>query len=50
MTLSEGASFETKVLDTDDKLLWRGKIYATSQTDLENYTLNPRNNNNIIRI
>ena len=48
--LSEGDSLETKVTDMDDKLMWRGKIYATSQTDLENFTLNPKNNNNIIKL
>ena len=48
--LTEGDSIETKVTDTTDKLMWRGKIYATSQTDLENFTLNPKTNNNIIKI
>lgn len=45
----EGDSAETKVFDMDNKLIWRGKIYATSQTDLENFTLNPTNSN-IIKI
>lgn len=48
--LSEGDSIETKVTNFEDKLMWRGKIYATSQTDLENFTLNPKTNNNIIKI
>ena len=48
--LSEGDSIETEVTDTDDKLMWRGKLYATSQTDLENFTLNPKTNNNIIKL
>jgi hypothetical protein len=48
--LEEGDSLETTVTDMDDKLMWRGKIYATSQTDLENFTLNPKTNNNIIKI
>ena len=46
----EGDSAETKVFNMDDKLIWRGKIYATSQTDLENFTLNPKNPNNVIKI
>lgn len=45
----EGDSMETKLLDSNNNLIWRGKIYATSQTDLQNFTLNP-SPNNIIRI
>jgi hypothetical protein len=48
--LEEGDSLEVKVTNMADKLMWRGKIYATSQTDLENFTLNPKTTNNIIKI
>lgn len=48
--MTEGESFETKVFDSTNRTVWRGKLYATSQTDLQNFTLNPPGNNNIIVI
>jgi len=45
----DGETFEAKVTDLDDKLIWRGKILATLQTDLENYILH-KNDNGIIKI
>lgn len=45
----DGETFEAKVVDLDDKLIWRGKILATIQTDLENYILH-KNDNGIIKI
>lgn len=50
-TFLEGESYEASINDTSGKLIWRGKLYSTSQTDIENFTLNlPDNNNNIIEI
>lgn len=47
----DGDSYEVKVLDQlDNTLVWRGKIFATVQTDLENYKLHKVVNNNIIKI
>jgi len=37
--LKEGQSFEVTI-NEDDNLIYRGKAYATSQTDLENFELN----------
>jgi hypothetical protein len=45
----DGETFEAKVTDLDDKLIWRGKILATNQNDLENYILH-KNDNGIIKI
>jgi hypothetical protein len=42
--------FETTVTDLEDNLLWRGKIGATLQTDIQNYKMNVPNSNNIIKI
>jgi hypothetical protein len=39
-TFVEGESSEIEIFDSiNDELLYRGKSYATSQTDLENYKL-----------
>jgi hypothetical protein len=39
-TFVEGESSEIEIFDSiTDELLYRGKSYATSQTDLENYKL-----------
>ena len=47
----DGDSYEVKVLDQiDNKLVWRGKLLATIQTDLENYKLHKVVNNNIYKI
>jgi hypothetical protein len=45
----DGETFEVKVVDLQDKLIWRGKFLATIQTDLENYILH-KNDNGIIKI
>jgi hypothetical protein len=37
--LIEGQSFEITI-NEDDVLIYRGKAFATSQTDLENFQLN----------
>jgi len=37
--LKEGQSFEITI-NEDDVLLYRGKAFATAQTDLENFELN----------
>ena len=44
----DGNSFETTITDLSDALMWRGKIYATLQDDLENFTLYPKTNNKIV--
>jgi hypothetical protein len=47
----EGDSFELTIKNTNGKILWKGKAYATEQTDLQNYQFTPKNNNNdIIKI
>jgi len=38
-TTIEGQSFEAEVKE-DGILIYRGKVYVTAQTDLENYELN----------
>jgi hypothetical protein len=37
--LKEGQSFEITI-NEDDVLIYRGKAFATAQTDLENFELN----------
>ena len=37
--MTEGQSFEVTI-NEDDNLIYRGKAYATAQTDLENFELN----------
>lgn len=46
----DNETFEVKVTDLTDKLIWRGKIMATTQTDLEDYILHKVVDNNIIKI
>lgn len=46
----DGESYEVKVTDSNNKLIWRGKILSTIQTDLENYILHKVEDNNIIKI
>lgn len=46
----DGESYEVRVTDTNNKLIWRGKILSTIQTDLENYILHKVEDNNIIKI
>mgnify|MGYP003528875710 CR=1 FL=1 len=45
----DSETLEAKVTDLDDKLIWREKILATNQNDLENYILH-KNDNGIIKI
>lgn len=45
----DGETFEAKILDLNDKLIWRGRFLATIQTDLENYILHKKDNG-IIKI
>ena len=46
----DGDSYEVRVENLQDKLVWRGKLLATIQTDLENYKLHKVVNNNIIKL
>ena len=39
-TVLEQESFEYAVYNLDSKLLFRGKAFATNQTDLQNYKIN----------
>ena len=43
-----GETFEAKVTN-DDKLIWRGKIFATTQDNLQDFSLT-RKDNNIIYV
>lgn len=36
----DGDSFESTIRNLDDELIWRGRIYSTDQTDLQNYKVN----------
>jgi len=46
----DGETYEVKVLNnSNDELVWRGKILSTTQTDLDNYILH-KNDNGIIKI
>lgn len=45
----DNETFEVRVVDLTDKLIWRGKIMATTQTNLEDYILHVVDNN-IIKI
>jgi len=38
-TFKEGGTYEIEVFDTMEKLLFRGKAFATDVTDLQNYKL-----------
>lgn len=50
----DGDSYEVRVMDAvegkENNLIWRGKILATTQTDLEDYKLHKVGTNNIIKI
>lgn len=46
----EADSFQLTINDMDGNLLYRGKAFATNQTDLENYSMTKPNQNNIIII
>lgn len=40
VTVKEGASYELTILNFDtEKVIWRGKAYATAAADLQNYKL-----------
>lgn len=48
--VKDGNSYEFEVSDTSDVLMWRGNVYATTQTDLQDFKLNRPNNRNIIKL
>jgi hypothetical protein len=50
LNVVEGDSFQLTINDTEDNVLWKGKAYATDQTDLQNFQFIEKNNNNIIKI
>ena len=41
----EGDSFQLTIKDTNGNVLWKGKAYATEQTDLQNFQFIQKNNN-----
>lgn len=48
--VKDGNSYEFEVSNTSDVLMWRGNVYATNQTDLQDFKLNRPNNRNIIKL
>lgn len=48
--VKDGNSYEFEVSDTSDVLMWRGNVYPTTQTDLQDFKLNRPNNRNIIKL
>jgi len=46
----DGETYEVRITDMDDRLIWRGNILSTIQTDLDNYILHKISDNNIIKI
>jgi len=47
----EGDNFEASIKErSENKLLWRGKIYSTLKSDLQNFDLNSPNENGVIKI
>lgn len=46
----DGDSYEAKILNLDGDLIWRGKILATIQDDLQNYKLHKVVANNVYKI
>ncbi|QLG46056.1 hypothetical protein [Costertonia aggregata] len=40
-TFSEGEMYSFEVSDNGDNLMYRGKIFITEQTDLQNYSTHP---------
>jgi outer membrane protein assembly factor BamB len=47
--VNDGTSFEVTVNDLSDKLLWRGKLYCTNQTDMQEFKMNVPNASKIIK-
>lgn len=45
----DGQTYEATIRSTNQKLLWRGRIFVTKQTDLQNFDIN-FSENNIIKI
>lgn len=48
VNFTESDSFSATVTDLDGKLMWRGKVFATSQQDIQQYKVNVPNNNNVL--
>ncbi len=47
--LKDGTTFRAVVNKEDNSLLWRGKVYATNQENIQNFKMNvPSTNNKII--
>jgi len=47
--IEDGTSFEVTVTDLSDKLLWRGKLYCTNQTNMQEFKMNVPNASKIIK-
>lgn len=43
-SFKEGDNFESTIRDMNDKLIWRGRIFATKQKNLQEYLVNPPEN------
>ena len=48
--VKEADTFKAVVTKTDDSLLWRGKVYATKQTNIQDFKINTPDSNNIIKM
>lgn len=48
--VEENNSYQVTINDLSGNLLWRGKAFATSQSDLENFSMTKPGPNNIITI
>lgn len=40
-TFNEGDNYSYQIEDVEGNLMYRGKIYITSQTDIQNYKISP---------
>ncbi len=49
LEVSNSQNYEVTINDTTGKLMWRGKVYVTDQTDIQNFTMYPKDSNNIIK-
>lgn len=46
--VEENTSFSATVTDLTEKLMWRGKVFATSQDNIQQYRVNVPDTNNVI--
>jgi hypothetical protein len=48
MDANNNDSFSVTVKDLTGKLMWRGKVFATTQEDIQQYKVNVPNTNNVL--